>query len=85
MQLLKLLFYRSKNQVHLKRSVRPTRGNMKIKFNVMSRTTTKYLNSPFLRGTVLWDVLSTEIQKAESMYEFKKQLKKRYKEYDDLL
>ena len=58
---------------------------MNITFNVMSRTTTKYLNSPFLRCTVLWDVLPTEIQKAESMYEFKKQLKMRFTEYDDLL
>ena len=84
-QLLKLIFVRSKNQTYLKVSVRETRGNVKVKFDIMSRTTTKYLNSPFLRGTVLWDKLPVETQKAESMYEFKRLLKPRYKQYEDLL
>ena len=52
----------------------------------MARTTTKYLNSPFWRGTVLlWDDLPVEIQKAENMYEYKKLLKPRYKQYEDML
>ena len=84
-QLLKLLFHRSKKQRHLKISARTTRGNMKVKFDIMSRTTTKYLNSPFLRGTVLWDKLPAEIQKTETIYKFKKMLTRRYTEYEDLL
>ena len=84
-QLLKLLFARSKKQMYLKLPTRPTRGNVKVKFSIMSRATTKYLNSPFLRGTVLWDILPVETQKVESMYEFKKLMKLRFKQYVDLL
>ena len=58
---------------------------MKVKFDIMSRATTKYLNSPFLRGTVLWDALPVEIQKVENIHKFKKQMNKRYKKYKDLL
>ena len=71
------------NLSYIKPSARPTLRNMKVKFDIMSRTTTKYLNSPFLRGTVLWDKLPAEIQKAENMYKFKKLLTRRYKEYED--
>ena len=69
----------------LKVPARATRANAKVVFDVMSRTTTKYLNSPFLRGTVLWDNLPVETQKAENMCVFKKLLKPRYNEYEDLL
>ena len=84
-QLLKLLFYRSKNPALLKVPIRATRGNVKVKFDVMSRTTTKYLNSPFIRGTSLWDELPFIIQRVEKMYEFKKLLKPYYTHYEDLL
>ena len=66
MQLLKILYYRSKNQVFVKVPVRETGANVKIVFDVMSRTTTKYLNSPFLRGAVLWDGLPVEIQRRKT-------------------
>ena len=84
-QLIKLLFYRSKKRRYLKVPVRNTRGNTKVKFNVMSRTTTKYLNSPFVRGTSIWDKLPVDMQKCDTIGEFKKLLKPRYKQYEDLL
>ena len=71
--------------MYLKVPVRERRANVKIVFDVMSRTTTKYLNIPFLRGTALWDGLPVEIQKEENMCEFKKLLKPLYKQYEDLL
>ena len=86
MQLLKLLFHRSKKPVYLKTPVRNTRANTKVKVDVMSRTTTKYLNSPFLRGTVLWDNLSVESHKSRNVYEFKKRmLRPLYGHFEDLL
>ena len=57
--------------MYLKIPVRNTRGNVKLIFDIMSRTTTKYLNSPFLLGgTALCDNLPVEIKKkkAESIY-----------------
>ena len=73
-QLLKLLFYRSKKDVYLKTPVglRNTRGNVKVKFDIMSRTTTKYLDSPLLRGICpIWDILPVEIKKSGNMSDFK--------------
>ena len=84
-QLLKLLFHRSKNPIYLKIPVRPTRANVKVNFIIMSRTTTKYLNSPFIRGTIIWDNLPVEVQKSRSICEFKKKLTPVYNRYEDLL
>ena len=71
--------------MYLKTPARVTRANVKVVFDVMSRTTTKYLNSPFLRGTVLWDNLPVEMQKVENLSKFMKLLKPQYKQYYDLL
>ena len=47
--------------------------------------TTKYLDSPLLRGTVIWDILPVEVQKSGNMSDFKKSLNLHYKHYEDLL
>ena len=66
-QLLKLMFSRSKNILCIKEPVRALQGNGKIKFKLMSRCTGKYLNSPLFRGSVLWDKLTANVQKLMSV------------------
>ena len=58
-----LTFKKNLHVIYLNRPARATHGNVKVKVDIMSRTTTEYLYSPFLLGTVLWDGLPVEIQK----------------------
>ena len=45
-QILKLLYVRSKNSIYIKKPVRALRGNAKVKFKLMSRG--KYMGSPLI-------------------------------------
>ena len=84
-QLLKLLFVRSKNIEYLKIPCRALRGNCKVKFKLMTRCSGKYMNSPLYRGSVLRDQLEEGIQKLPTVPIFNKALCNRNKEYTDLL
>ena len=84
-QLLKSLFVRSKDDKYLKKHVRVLRGNVKLQLKLMSRCSTKYINSPLYRGTVLWDKLLGDEQRSRTIDIFTKSLYKRNSEYLDLI
>ena len=84
-QLLKLMFVRSKKVECLKIPARLLRGNSKVKFKLMSRCSTKYMNSPLYRGSELWDKLEECIQKPCTITEFSKAIYDNNKEYIELL
>ena len=63
-QLMKLMFVRSKKIECLQVPTRVLRGNCKIKFKPMSKCSGKYMNSPLYRGSILWDQLEKCIKKA---------------------
>ena len=84
-QLLKLMFIRSKKLENVKIPVRLLRGNCKIKFRLMTKRTGKYLNSPLYRGSILWDQLDENIQKSCTILEFTKAICKTNRMYKDLL
>ena len=54
-----------------------TRNNKKIVFK--TRIGTNYDNSPFYRGTKLWNKLSLNLQFSDDIFMFKTQLSKQYK------
>ena len=54
-------------------------------FKIPTKITPKYDKSPFVIGTKLWDELSNDIQRANSVFEFKRVMCKLYSKYKDLL
>ena len=43
----------------------------------------KYKNSPYYKGSILWDELPVETRQCNSMLDFKKSLRRIYRRYDD--
>ena len=84
-QLLWLMFILSKEVDLIKPSARVTRNASKIVFKIPTKITPKYEKSSFYMGTKLWDGLSSDIQRANSIYEFKREIDKQYRNYKDLL
>ena len=86
-QLLWLMYLVSKEDNVLNVPVRLTRNAEKVVFKVPRRITPKYEKSPFYLGTTLWNLLSwaRDIQMANSVWEFKSAVGKKYKKYEDLL
>ena len=85
MVFMKLMFFRSKNEVYIIKPVRTLRANRKIQFKLMSRCTGKYMNSPIYRGSTLWDILSEDIQHVVSIKVFTQRVCNLNKTYVDLL
>ena len=81
MQLLKLIYHQSKNPSNIKAPTRPTRAGEKIVFNIPTRCTTKYLNSPYYLGTQIWDNLPVDTQRMNSIRRFEKCVDSLYKVY----
>ena len=50
---------------------RVTRNMDKFVFKTETRIGTQYENSPFYRGTTLWNMLSKELQFADDIHVFK--------------
>ena len=63
---------------------RQTRMANKFVFETESKIGTKYENSPFYRGTKLWNLLSSDIQFSENRWVFKAKIAKMYKTYRPL-
>ena len=84
-QLLWLMYLLSKDANLIKTLTRETRSTSKITFKVPTRITPKYEKSPVYIGTKLWNELSREIQHCNNVYEFKKEIYKKYPVYKDLL
>ena len=62
-----------------------TRNASKIVFKLPTRITPMYERSLFYTGTKLWDELPIDVQKVKSVFEFKKEIGKRYRKYKDVL
>ena len=83
-QLLRLMYIHSKVESNIKKPIRPTRAMSKMVFKVPTRCTSKYLNSPFYKGTVLWDNIDIDLQRVENVNQFQVGLKKLYTVYRDV-
>ena len=80
------MYMHSKHEIYInvKVPVRPTRLVSKIVFKTATRCTGKYLGSPFYKGTLLWNMLSAELQKIDSVARFKNGLKNIYTRYQEI-
>ena len=66
-------------------TARLLRGNVNVKFKLMTRCTGKYLNSPLYRGSIQWDKIPVYVQRACTMELFSKHVTQLYRQYVDLL
>ena len=80
-QLLKLLYDYSKDVRYLKVTRDRTRAEAKIVFDIPDRCTTRFLNSPFYRGTQIWNALPENVQRAANIDIFSKYIKPMYRTY----
>ena len=80
-QLLKLMYYHSKDVGNLKLVERPTRGGIKIVFDVPTKCNKKYLDSPYYKGTQLWNDLTNEVQRLENIVLFDKKVRPMFNLY----
>ena len=53
----KLMYRLSRNEMCIRKTNVNTRGNIKIKFKLMTKCSSKYLGCPLYRGSLLWDKL----------------------------
>ena len=75
-QLLSLM-YNYKDTVNPVRIYpRNTRGANRYRFNIEKCNTVKYQNSPYFRGSKLWDMLLKSSTECTSLFEFKAVIKK---------
>ena len=70
-QLLMLMYIHSKNINVRKIPGRETRNANKFTFKSAPKIGTKYGNSPFYRGTILWNKLERDVQLSENSWIFK--------------
>ena len=81
-----LYLYRlSRKERYIKKTNVNTRGNVKIKFKLMTKCSGKYLGSPLYRGSILWDELEKSTQDLPNAREFTKVLTKKCRVCKDLL
>ena len=84
-QLMGLMFLHRKNPRNIRIPARNTRGANRDQFVVERYNNLKYKNSPFYKGSELWQHLPLDIVTSDSIFSFKKCLKNRYKTYVDEL
>ena len=80
-QLLTLMYIYSKEDNVQLIPVRNTRNANKFVFKTETKIGTKYENSPFYKGTKLWNGLTQDIQSADDKWIFKTHVNKMYKKY----
>ena len=61
------MYLHGKEEVNIKRPLRITRALLRVNFNKATKCTGKYLNSPFYKGTLLWDKLDKNLQHANNV------------------
>ena len=83
-QLLRLMYLHSKVEDNVKKPVRITRAITKLVFKTASKCTNKYLNSPFYKGTILWNALENELQHAYNVKRFVEGVKRMYTVYQEI-
>ena len=64
-QLLSIMYKMSRDPVNIVVPARNTRMHKKLVFRTDSKIGTKYVNSPYYKGTKLWNSLSKEIQDSD--------------------
>ena len=84
-QLLSLMFLHKNCRSNLKSPIRNTREADRPQFTVERYQNMRYKKSPFYKGVELWKLLPLEIVNSDSLFQFKKNLKSRYKTYLDVL
>ena len=84
-QLLKLLYDCSKYRKYLMITANRTRADVKVVFNIPGKCTTKFLNSPFYKGSQIWSTLPVDVQQANNNDVFSKQIRPMYSTYANLL
>ena len=84
-QLLLLMFKKSKDFTMHKVFPRNTRNSMRIVFKTDNYEGSLYKRSPYFVGSKLWDLLPREIIEIPDIYSFKMRLKRLNKTYVDLL
>ena len=80
-QVLWLMYLLSKEPSFLHVPTRQTRSTDKIQFKVPTKILPIYEHSPYYIGTRLWNGLSKEIQNADNVYMFKREISRMYKKY----
>ena len=84
-QLLRLMYLHSKDEANIKKPICVTRADTKLTFKTATKCTTKYLDSPFYKGTVLWNLLDMELQWSNNVIVFMKGVNKLYTRYQEIL
>ena len=83
-QLLRLMHLHSRVELNMKKPIRTTRAVTKMVFKTASKCSGKYLNSPFYKGTLLWDKLDNDLQRMNNVKQFLQELKKSYTVYQEM-
>ena len=80
-QLLSLM-YNHKQTLNVRRvHARPTRNALRFTFYTERYNNIKYKNSPYYKGSELWNTLSLETINNDTIFEFKKSIKKIFNTY----
>ena len=64
---------------------RETRAARNFTFAREKYNCIKYKNSPYYKGSLLWDSLPVIARNCDNLLEFKKQLKIKYKQFDNTI
>ena len=83
-QLLWLMYIDSLDVNNRKPNNRVLRNNDKYIFKVDSKVGTKYQNSPYFKGTLLWNELPASTQCINDIVRFKQLISYRYRTYEKL-
>ena len=78
------MYLHSKVESNVKKPVRVTRAISKVIFKTATRCTNKYLNSPFYKGSILWNNREVELQRIGSVKGFVRDLKKLDRNYQEI-
>ena len=83
-QFLRLMYLNSRKVENIKQPARVTRAVDKVVFNIPGKCDVKYLSSPFYRGTLIWNNLSRNQQRADSVIQFVKLINGLYVGYQEI-
>ena len=78
------MYLHSRVELNMKKPIRTTRAVTKMVFKTASKCSGKYLNSPFYKGTLLWDKLDNDLQRMNNVKQFLQELKKSYTVYQEM-
>ena len=84
-QTLSLLHDCSNNHDYVKTTRNRTRADAKIVYNIPTKCTTRFLNSPYYKGIQYWNMLENHVQRAATPFIFKKYMRSLYNNYVNLL